>query len=74
MGIVSSIFGGTLGDKLGAKNPSAYSKIAMGASALAMPMMCISTLFLNNFPLAVFATLLTFLFGEASWGNAITMI
>ena len=74
MGFTSSIFGGALGDKYGANSPGAYSKIAIFATLLSLPTMCASTLILNNFPLAMIMTNLCFLFGEASWGNIITMI
>ena len=73
VGIISSVFGGVLGDKFGAKDPSIYSKIAIGSSALALPCFLVSVL-CNNFPLAAIMTNLCYLFGEASWGNAINMI
>ena len=73
-GVMSSIIGGTLADKLSRKSDTAYSKICVTGSLMALPFFTYAFLSNGNFWLAMLCISMKYLLGECFWAPNIAMI
>jgi nitrate/nitrite transporter NarK len=73
-GMLSSLSGGILSDKLGKKNHLAYSRIAQIGALLAWPFFTMSVLTTNNFWISILGTVGKYILGENWWSPNLTMI
>lgn len=73
-GLVSSISGGIISDKLSVKDSMGLANVCMYGSILGMPMFILSVLIIKNFWLSMFFYALKTMFSENWWSTSLTMI
>ena len=73
-GMISSLTGGIIGDRIGSKDELNLSKICYFGASMALPFIVSGTLITGNFFLALSCIILRVLFGESFWGPSMSMI
>ena len=73
-GMISSLTGGIIGDRIGSRNHLNLSRICYLGAALAGPFIMAGTLITHNFFLALGCIILRVLIGEVFWGPSMSMI
>lgn len=73
-GIISSITGGIIGDKIAGKHLLNLSRICYTSAALALPFVLGSTLVTSNFYVAITCVIMRVLIAESFWGPSVSMI
>ena len=73
-GLISSVSGGIISDKLSIKDSMGISKVCMYGSILGLPMFVLSVFITNNFWLSIFFYGLKVLLSENWWSTSMTMI
>ena len=73
-GLVSSVSGGVISDKLSIKDSMGLANVCIYGSVLGMPMFILSVLIIKNFWLSMFFYALKTLFSENWWSTSLTMV
>ena len=73
-GVISTISGGILTDRLGQRSPKNYARICFFGYLIAAPFMIASTLVTGNFQVVLGCIMARVLFGELFWAPSMVMI
>lgn len=73
-GMISTLAGGIIGDKIASKNRLNLSRICYIGAIIASPFIILSSLITHNFYLAISCVVIRVLIAESCWGPSMSMI